>query len=314
MKKDSAMRLLRSTGNIAQPLEFAEGPAPVPASDSVLVDVQAVSVNRGDILMTTMNPVGWELGWDIAGVVTAAAADGSGPAVGTRVVARLDEGGWAEQVAAPVSRLAVLPQNVSFVEAASLPVAGLHALRLLRASGQTLGKRILVTGAAGGVGRFLVELGAAAGAHITAVAGSTERSKGLRELGAEVVVTDINEAPGPYEVIIESAGGESLRAALGKIAPEGTIFLAGNSSGESTPVNFFEFFGGHESAQLKQFLFNASGSDADDLALLLELVATGRLHPLISVSADWSQANEVAGQLMNRQVAGKAVLTVGTKA
>lgn len=304
------MRLLRSTGNIDAPLEFAEGPAPLPAPDSVLVDVHAVSMNRGDILMTTMYPAGWELGWDIAGVVTAAAADGTGPAVGARVVARLDEGGWAQQVAAPVSRLAVLPENVSFTQAATLPVAGLNALRLLRASGQTLGKRILVTGAAGGVGRFLLELGAAAGAQITAVAGSTERSKGLQELGAELVVTDIAEAPGPYEVIIENAGGESLRTALGKIAPNGTIFLSGNSSGKNTEINFFEFFGGHESAQLKQFLFNASGSDADDLAQLLELIATDRLHPLISVSADWSQANEVAAQLMNRQVAGKAVLTL----
>lgn len=304
------MRLLRSTGNADTPLEFAEGPAPVPAADEVLVDVQAVSLNRGDILMTGMYPAGWELGWDIAGVVTAAAADGSGPAVGSRVVARLDEKGWAQQAATPVSRLAVLPENVTFEQAASLPVAGLNALRLLRASGQTLGKKILLTGAAGGVGRFFIELGAAAGAQITAVVGSAERAKGLTELGADLVVTDIADAPDAYDVIIETAGGSSLRTALTKIAPGGTIFLAGNSSGQSTEVNFFEFFGGHETAELKQFLFNAQGSDADDLALLVELVATGRLHPLVSISTDWSSANEVAAKLMNRQVAGKAVLTV----
>jgi len=308
------MRLLRSTGNESAPLEFAEGPAPVPASDAVLVDVKAVSVNRGDLLMTTMNPVGWELGWDIAGVVSQAAADGTGPAVGTRVVARVDGAGWAEQAAVPVARLAALPAHVPFTEAATLGVAGLTALRLLRASGQTLGKRILVTGAAGGVGRFLIELGAAAGARITAVVGSTERGKGLRELGADEVVTDIADAPGSYDVIVDNAGGDSLRTALGKIAPGGLLFLAGNSSGESTSINFFEFFGGHEAAQLKQFLFDAEGSDADDLALLVDLVASERLHPLVSVSPDWSQANEVAAQLMGRQVAGKAVLTLGTQA
>jgi NADPH2:quinone reductase len=305
------MRFLRSTGNMSAPLEFAEGPAPVPASDAVLVDVRAVSMNRGDLLMTTMNPVGWQLGWDIAGVVAAAAADGTGPAVGDRVVARVDGAGWAEQAAVPVSRLAVLLRHVPFTEGATLGVAGLTALRLLRASGQTLGKRILVTGAAGGVGRFLVELGASAGARVTAVVGSTERGKGLIELGADQVVTAVDDAPGVYEVIVETAGGASLRAALGKVAPGGTVFLSGNSSGESTPVNFFEFFGGHEAAELRQFVFDAQGSDADDLALLVELVAADRLHPLVSVSPDWSEANRVAGQLMDRQVAGKAVLTLG---
>jgi NADPH:quinone reductase-like Zn-dependent oxidoreductase len=260
--------------------------------------------------MTSMYPAGWRLGSDVAGVVVAPAADGSGPAAGTRVVARVDEQAWGEQVAVPVGQLAAVPGSVSFSQAATLPMAGLSALRLLRAVGHTLGTRILITGAAGGVGRFTVELGAAAGTRITAVATGTERGKGLLELGAEQVVSDVADAEGSFPVIIESAGGASLKAALGKIAPGGTVLLFGNSSGESTPVNFFEFFGGHEGASITQFLTNAQGDDAADLAQLVELVAEGRLHPNIDLEVDWSEANAAAVRLMNRQIAGKAVLVV----
>lgn len=304
------MRVLRSTGNMEAPVEFAEVPEPAPAPHEAVVAVRAVSVNRGDILMTSMYPAGWRLGSDVAGVVLHAAADGSGPAEGTRVVARVDDQAWAEQVAVPVGQLAVLPDSVSFGQAATLPMAGLSALRLLRRIGATLGTRILITGAAGGVGRFTVELAAAAGARVTAVAAGAERGKGLLELGAEQVVSDVADAEGSFPFIIESAGGASLTSALGAIAPGGTVLLFGNSSGESTPLNFFEFFGGHEGATITQFLTVAQGDDAADLAQLVELVAGGRLNPHIDLEADWSEANTAAARLMNRQIAGKAVLTV----
>ncbi len=303
------MRVLRSTANPESPVEFAEVPAPVPAPHEALVAVRAVSVNRGDILMTSMYPAGWRLGSDVAGVVVAPAEDGSGPAAGTRVVARVDEQAWGEQVAVPVGQLTALPASVSDSLAATLPMAGLSALRLLRAAGPTLGTRILITGAAGGVGRFVVELGAAAGARITAVAAGA-RGKGLLELGADQVVSEVAEAEGPFPVIIESAGGASLKAALGKIAPGGAVLLFGNSSGESTPLNFFEFFGGHEGASITQFITVAQGDDAADLAQLVDLVADGRLHPHIGLEVDWSEANAAADRLMNRQIAGKAVLLV----
>src|SRR6202008_775002 len=99
-------------------------------------------------------PSGRTVGWDIAGVVERAAADGSGPPEGARVVGLVWTGGWSERAAVPTRQLAELPDAVSFEQAATLPVAGLTALHALQIGGFCLGKRVLVIGASGGVGRF----------------------------------------------------------------------------------------------------------------------------------------------------------------
>jgi NADPH:quinone reductase len=96
-------------------------------------------------------------GQDIAGVVVRQAASAEGPAVGTGAVALVEDSGWAERVAVPNRRMAVLPDEVGFPEAATLPVAGLTALRALRHGGALVGRRVLITGAAGGVGTLAVQ-------------------------------------------------------------------------------------------------------------------------------------------------------------
>src|SRR5206468_3142463 len=141
---------------------------------------------------------GWHPGQDVAGVVVQPAANGEGPPAGSRVVAAVDQGGWAERVPAQISRSAVLPDGVGFAAAATLPVAGLTALRALRAAGSVLGLRLLVTGASGGVGRFAVQLGRLAGAEVTAAAASPERSAELVEVGATQVVHDGEELTGRF--------------------------------------------------------------------------------------------------------------------
>jgi NADPH2:quinone reductase len=130
----------------------------------------------------------------VAGVVVRAARDGVGPAQGSRVVAHPTAEGWAERVAMPVDRIAELPDPISFEVAAALPLAGLTALRLLRALGSVSSQRILLTGAAGGVGHYFVELAAAQGALVTAVAGTERRGRRLRELGAAEVVASLADA------------------------------------------------------------------------------------------------------------------------
>src|SRR5206468_3423189 len=99
----------------------------------------------GELRLMAGRPDGWRPGQDIAGAVVQAAADGTGPKEGDRVVALVDQAGWAERAAAPTSRIAVIPDNVSFEAAATLPVAGLTALRALRVGGSLLGKRVMVT-------------------------------------------------------------------------------------------------------------------------------------------------------------------------
>jgi NADPH:quinone reductase len=174
------MRALIATGpaNAATPLELREVEEPSPAPDESVVAVRAVSINRGELRLLSVRRRGWRPGQDIGGTVVTAAADGGGPAVGSRVVGLVDQAGWSERVAAPHSRVAVLPDGVSFAQAATLPVAGLTALRALRLGGTLLGRTVLVTGASGGVGHLAVQLAARPG---TQVAGISQQS-GARQV------------------------------------------------------------------------------------------------------------------------------------
>jgi len=173
------------------PVELREIPDPLPASNEALVEVQAFSLNRGELASFARNKQGWVPGQDISGTVLRRAANGAGPAAGARVVALVDEFGWAQRAAVPAHRMAVLPDTVSFAQAATLPVAGLTALRTLRHGGALVGRRVLITGAAGGVGTLAVQIAAASGAQVTAVVGRAERAGNLRQLGAaDVAVGD----------------------------------------------------------------------------------------------------------------------------
>src|SRR5919197_2678016 len=173
--------------------ELRRVPDPQPAPDEVLVQVEAFSINRGELGLFTHRPEGWRPGQDIAGRVLASAADGRGPPTGARVVALVDFGGWAQHVAVPLERLAPLPDTVEAEQAAGFGIAGLTALRALRRGGGLLGARVLVTGASGGVGSFAVQLAAAGGAEVTALTGS-RRSIDLEALGAHHVIASIDDA------------------------------------------------------------------------------------------------------------------------
>ena len=202
-----------------------------------------------------------------------------------------------------------LPENVRFEEAAALPVAGLTALRTLRHGAPLLGKRVLVTGAAGGVGHMAVQIAARSGAHVTAIVGSPERGRHVR--GAEAVVTGIDQAQGRFGLILEAAGGASLAAAIARIEAKGTIVIFGNSSGEPTAINFREF-AEHPNARIQSFSYFTSEAEerfAPDLALLASLVSEGSLK-LSLVESSWRDLARVGPELRDRHIAGKAVFRV----
>lgn len=298
----------RSTATV----ELTAVDQPRPRANEALVKVEAYSVNRGETFQLETPRPDWRPGKDVAGLVVQAAADGSGPAAGARVVGHPPQGGWAEYVAIPTDALADLPDDVPTLTAAALPLAGLTALRLLRVTGQqAAGRRILITGASGGVGHYFVELASAAGLDITAVSSSAERGARLLELGAARVVPTVDAAEGPFDVVLESTGGANLPVALAKVARRGTLIWFGQASRQPVTLDFFDFFAGPESATIRHFHYADSDvTYGEDLRTLVRLVATGRLHPEIGLVADWTQTADVLTLLRDRGVRGNAVLTI----
>jgi NADPH2:quinone reductase len=303
------MLALINTPNGRAPIEIREVPEPQPAANEALVEVRAFSLNRGELRLFQARPEGWRPGQDVSGVVVRPAADGGGPKAGVRVVALTDSAGWAQHAAVPAHRMALLPDNVRFEDAAALPVAGLTALRTLRFGAPLLGKRVLITGAAGGVGHLATQLAARSGAHVTAIAASRERAKHLR--GADEIIQDIGQAQGRFALILESAGGASLAAAIALIEPKGTIVAFGNSSGEPTPISFRDF-AEHPNARVQTFSYFTSETEerfAPDLALLISLVADGSLKPQL-VERSWRDLASTGPQLHDRRLPGKAVFHI----
>ncbi|WP_432171745.1 zinc-binding dehydrogenase [Streptomyces sp. 1222.5] len=288
-------------------VRLAEVPDPVPGPGQVLVDVSYASLNYGDLndARSGRVPVGSVLGSDAAGAVVQAAADGTGPAVGTRVVA-LTSGAFAERVAIDVGALAEIPKNLEPAQAVALPVAGVAALRSLRAAGLGPGKRVLITGASGGVGRFAVQLAARAGAHVIASVGSAARAEGLSEAGAGEVLIGLEGLQRPVDVVIDSVGGSQLVAAWNLLAPGGSVQSVGWTSGE--PAAFPPYATVGPSKSLTSFVIE--GDTGADLAVLTELAAEGAVTVEIGWQGSWDRFNEAAEALRGRRIPGKAVLEV----
>jgi NADPH:quinone reductase len=182
---------------------------------------------------------------------------------------------------------------------------------MLRLGGFLLGRRLLVTGASGGVGRFAVQLATGSGAHVTAVSSSSERAAGLRGLGAAEIVREIGQASGSFDLILESVGGDSLADAMRLVAPGGTIVTFGNSARRPTTVDVSVFYG--KQADIKGFSLLSPLQHPDyraDLGYLLAEMAAGKLDSQIDLEVNWREAGSALSALRERRVQGKAVLVM----
>lgn len=295
-------------------LRVTEVEAPAPWPDQAVVRVAATSLNRGEVRMASMGENGRRIGWDFAGTVERAAANGTGPREGARVVGFLRAGAWAERVAAPTEALAVLPDSVSFAQAATLPVAGLTALYGIEKNGSLLGRKVLVTGGSGGVGHFGIQLARVAGAHVVATVRSEDKAALVRDAGAHEVL--IGEDPkhlakhGPYDLILDGVGGTLLGAAASHLAVNGICVIYGTTAGSEVTLNAQALYrvGGARLYGLVLFHELRTTPASVGLARLAALVAQGSLRPLIEIEASIDRLPEIAQQLTDRKFTGKAVI------
>jgi len=273
-------------------LQLREAPDPVPRSNDVLVRVEAFSLNRGELRTAALAADGTIPGWDVAGTVVSTVP--GGPPAGTRVAAMTSGGAWAELAAVPLHATAEIPEDLSIAVAATLPLAGLTVMRALAVAGPLLGKRALVTGQRGGVGTLAMQLLSFAGADTV----------GCRSAA---------DVQGDYDLILESAGGDSFTAAIDRIASCGTIVTIGNSSEQDSTINVRNLYRKGAVTIYGLIIFEEVESrciGARELRFLLDSAARGSLHVEIGLERDWQELEQVLPELEQRKFGGKAVLHV----
>jgi NADPH:quinone reductase-like Zn-dependent oxidoreductase len=191
-------------------------------------------------------------------------------------------------------------------------VAGLTALRALRLGGTLLGRNVLITGATGGVGQIALQLAAQSGAHVTGTTRHPERGAYLLSAGDVRLTGDLASLEGPFDLILESVGGDSLTSSLRLVARDGIVVLFGNSSGQDSTVSFASF-AGRAHARLYAFFVFESGEPPTfgaDLGLMAGEIGAGRLDPQVGLEVSWRDPVRALEALRERSIDGKAVLAI----
>ncbi len=301
---------------------------PAPKDDEVLVKVYAASVNAYDWHFLTadiflirlmggglLKPKDTRLGADVAGRVEAVGKNVEKFRPGDEVYGDVSHGSFAEYVCAPESKLALKPANLSFEEAAAVPMAALTALQGLRDEGKIHpGQKVLINGAAGGVGTFAVQIAKTFGAEVTAVC-STRNLEQARKLGADHVIDytqeNFTESGRQYDLILAANGYHPLSAYKRALAPQGRYVMAGGKPGQ-----IFEamLLGNWLSEKDGRKLGGVSAQiDQQDLLTLKELLEAGKIVPVIDKRYPLNEAAEALRYLGTNHAQGKIVITIAAE-
>ena len=285
---------------------------------SLLVDVRAVSINRGEVIRARAAGADFRPGWDFSGVVLDKSTD-AGPAVGARVAGYVPAGAWAEKLVISARQVAQIPEGIDFNRAASVPVAGLTALGAIDAGGNLVGRNVLVTGATGGVGSFAVHLASLSGALVTAaVRRSDKECRGMFPKGTQIVSTRGGlgsvEQHGAFDLIVETLGGKTLGQAMTMLVHAGKCVTLGVTDQAETTFDAEQFFM-TGTASLEGFVLfrDRKTTPAEGMTRLFQLMAAGGLDIKIGLIEPWENVEAVAQKLIAREFLGKAVLTFGEK-
>ena len=308
-------------------VEFAAVERPEPAAGQVLVKVRAASVNpldwhymRGSpYFMRLMSGIGTpadtRLGVDFAGTVVAVGESVTRYKPGDEVFGGVN-GAFAEYALVRESgAIALKPGNVSFEEAASVPIAAITALQALRDKGQLkAGQKVLINGASGGVGTFAVQIAKALGAEVTGVC-STRNVEMVRSIGADHVFDykkeNYTESERRYDLIVDMVGNHSVRENLGVLEPNGTLVVVGGGKGDwveplkgPLQVLLLSPFVDQEIALILARL------DSGDLELLAGLMEKGDVKPVIDRRYTLGQVPEALRYSESGRARGKIIITV----
>ena len=323
---DTMRAIVHDTYGSVDVLRLATIARPRIADDQVLVRVHAAGLDRGTWHLMAGRPYAIRLGFglrkpknpvpgrDLAGTVEAIGSAVTGYAVGDEVFG-VGEGSFAEYAAVRAAKLAPKPAELSFEQAAVVPISALTALQALRDAGQVRrGQKVLVIGASGGVGSYAVQMAKAFGAEVTGVA-STAKLDLVRSLGADHVIDytrdDFADGEHRYDLILDIAGNPTLSRLRRALAPNGTALMVGGEDGGRLTGGMdrqlrgmaWSLFGRR---RFRGFLNKERGSV---LAQVAELIESGAVTPSLDRSYPLDRAPQAMRALEAGQVRGKVAIT-----
>jgi NADPH:quinone reductase-like Zn-dependent oxidoreductase len=313
----------------ADVLELRDVAQPSSKDGEVLVEVRAAGMDPGVWVAMTGQPYAARAafgltrpsvqirGRALAGVVVAVGGGVTGFGVGDEVYGTSSRGTFAEYVVAAPKRLAPKPRNLSFEQAAAVPISGVTALESVRDGGRVkAGQRVLVVGAAGGIGAFAVQIARSFGATVTGVCGPGKVDL-VRSLGADDVIdytrAEVDRDGPVYDVVIDLAGTRPLPLLRRALTPRGTLVLTGGGHDAGG------LFGGYTRQMRAPFvsMFTSqrirgltSHESADELEELTTLIESGAVTPVIDRAYPLADAADAMRYLVEGHPAGKIVITV----